>query len=205
MRKNGFSLAEVLVVIAIIATMGVIITEIFSRSLRGGNKSQIIASIKQNGQSVLETIDKRVRNSDTVLCPANPGEGSSISNTMAVVKEGVYTRYRFKDVASNQNDYIVSDNPVIPPGLTEEEFLVSLCDNNWDGGITQEIITDTNARNGVSVSQSSLPGGIFKRDKKTGFKDNITIDFKLGPGVSAPSAIAGEVDPVIFTTTIELR
>ena len=84
MIKKGFTLVEILVVIAILSVLGVLILTIFTRTLRGSNKSQIIGKIKQNGQSVLEQMDKTVRNSDKVVCV--------ISSNLVVVKNGIYTR-----------------------------------------------------------------------------------------------------------------
>ena len=59
---NGFTIIEILVVIAVISIVGVIIAEIFFNTLRGSNKSSLITKIKQNGQTSLEVMDKAIRN-----------------------------------------------------------------------------------------------------------------------------------------------
>src|SRR5687767_3480485 len=88
MKKNrGFTLVELLVVIGVLSIFGVLILNIFTRTLRGSNKSQILSVMKQNGQLSLEIIDKTVRGSDRVIC--------TTSNTLVVVKNGSYTRFRF--------------------------------------------------------------------------------------------------------------
>jgi len=211
MRK-GFTIAEILVVIAVIAVMGAIITEIFSRSLRGGNKSQIISAIKQNGQSMLEVMDKTIRNSDEIVCPeilaadivaAGSNPISRPSDIVAVVNEdGKYTRFRFIEGDNNANGKIMQDNPVYNPTQSQEAFLNEIC-LNVDHLSTKPLnITNTDSKNGVSVIPKGEP---FTRNKKAGFNDTLSINFSLAPGVLAPVAVAGQVDPVTFTTTIQLR
>ena len=216
MKKTmlGFTIAELLVAISVIAIMGAIITEIFSRSLRGGNKAQIIASIKQNGQTTLEALDKLIRNSDEIVCPvitvaeiiaAGGSPPPKNSDTVAVVKDGKYTRFRYKVGSPTTNGYILQDNPVYVAPLSQESFLNDVCSNVWNDPNSTDavLITDTNTRNGVSVT-SATPN-IFTRNKKAGFNDSLTISFDLKPGVAAPAAVAGQIDAVTFTTTIQLR
>ncbi|OGE14986.1 hypothetical protein A3F00_05030 [Candidatus Daviesbacteria bacterium RIFCSPHIGHO2_12_FULL_37_11] len=207
LNSSAFTIVEVLVVIFVISVMGTIITEIFSRSLRGGNKAQIIAAIKQNGQATLEAMDKTIRNSDEVVCPVITGEGSIFGDTAAVVKDGKYTRFRFKAEATGTNGYIVQDNPLYVPPLAQESFINDICNIDWDdpnspGAVS---ITDRNTKTGVSVSYVPATAAIFTRNKKSGFNDTLTISFDLKPGVQAPEAVSGQIDPVTFTTTIQLR
>lgn len=201
--KKGFTIAEILVVISVIAVMGAIITEIFSRSLRGGNKAQIIAIVKQNGQSTLETMDKTIRNSDEIVCPVITGEGSQSRDTVAVVKDGKYTRFRHIVETSTSNGYILQDNPVPQSGELQETFLLNICSNVDHVSSAPVSITDRNTKSGVSVTPGTP--NLFTRNKKAGFNDILTISFDLKPGVSAPQAVAGQIDAVTFTTTIQLR
>ena len=199
MIKKGFTLVEILVVIAILSVLGVLILTIFTRTLRGSNKSQIIGKIKQNGQSVLEQMDKTVRNSDKVVCV--------ISSNLVVVKNGIYTRYRFIPPTSSANGLIQQDNPAKqnvqdsnpPSEETDSEFKNRVC--TIDDSMSEAlIITDTNLQTGVSVEN-----GLFTRDSPAGFLDQVTISFVLKPAVNASQAVAGQIDPVSFQTTIQLR
>lgn len=203
LNSNAFTIVELLVAISVIAVMGAIVTEIFARSLRGGNKAQIIASIKQNGQATLEAMDKTIRNSDEIVCPVILVEGSQSVDTVAVVKDGNYTRFRYNVGSPTMNGYILRDNPAPQSGELQETFLLNICSNVDHARSTPVSITDRNTKTGVSVA----PGvpNIFTRNKKEGFNDNLTISFALGPGVQAPQAVAGQIDPVTFTTTIQLR
>ncbi len=65
---------------------------------------------------------------------------------------------------------------------------------------TPVILTDTKSQTGISVES-----GLFTRDRSAGFKDQVTIKFIVKPGVQAPAAVAGQIDPVTFQTTVELR
>lgn len=189
--SKGFTLAEILVVMAVVTILGIIIVTIFSNTLRGSNKSQLLAVIKQNGQSVLEQMDKVIRNSDNVICPKdfNP------SNTLVVEQKGSYTRYRFTLKTGSSNGWIEQDNPA--PTGDIAAFLNTVC---TDPTSSSSLLTDINAKTGVSVVSGS-----FVRDRQSGFKDKVTVEFSLSPGVAAPQIIAGQIDPVKFQTTVVLR
>lgn len=201
-KPKGFTLAEILVVIGVLSIVGVLVLTIFTRSLRGSNKSQILASIKQNGQSVLENMDKLIRSSDNVACVS--------SDTLAVVKNGEYTRFRFlppninnpaKGSCLSTNGCITADKVIQPPPPAPESDL-RLFINNLCIGPSQspQILTDTNPQTGVS-----LENGSFSRSQQPGSKDVVTIKFNLLPGKKAPQAVAGQIDAVTFETTIQLR
>ena len=199
--KKGFTLVEMLVVIAVLSIIGILILTIFTRTLKGTNKSQIISAIKQNGQSVLENMDNNIRNSDNVAC-------ISLDNKIIVVdKRGVYIRYTFID-PSSANGWIQQDAPVkgTDPSTDEEEisvvFVNRVCANNDSvvNPVSPVTLTDTNPQSGVSVTN-----GIFKRDRLAGFRDSVKIAFEVDNGVGALTALAQEIDPVKFETTIVLR
>lgn len=189
MMKKGFTLLEIVVVIGVLSIVGVIILTIFTRTLKGNNKAQILVAIKQNGQSVLENMSQTIRNADILACMVN----STNSSTIAVVKNGIYTRYRISfpsDSACRPNGCILSDNPFVSPTLCEAA----------DPMTSAQILTDTNPQTGVSVKNGS-----FTTNKSAGFKDSVMINFVLGPGIQAPKAISGQIDDVSFETTVQLR
>lgn len=171
---KGFTLVEILVAIAIVAMVGMILALIFINTLRGSNKSQILSVIKQNGQAAMDTLDKTIRNADNVACISASGD------TLAVVKNGIYTRFRFK------NDYIEKENL--------SDFTATACS---DPSVSPVTLTNTDPKTGVSVTDGS-----FASDSLPGYKTAVTINFKLGAGVDADQSIS---DPVEFKTTIGLR
>lgn len=183
--KKGFTIIEILVVIAIIGIMGLVVTEIFVRNLRGNEKAKVLASIKQNGQSALERMDKTVRSADNIVCVPT-------SEVLVVVKSGVYTRYRFK-VDSGVNT-IIEDNPVFPGAGPLSTFVGDICSVNDYTGANKILLTDTKVQveNYQFIKNSPLPG----------YKDTISIIFNLSPAATNLQSI---IDPVEFRSTIGLR
>lgn len=202
-ESKGFTLVEMLVVIAILSVFGVLILTIFTRTLRSGNKTQLLGVIKQNGQSVLENMDKTIRNSDRVICVSDGGK------TIVTVKQGIYTNYRF--IAQNDdralNGYIIQETFPLPssrpagsdPSSWVIDFERNVCIDLLDSTRVQ-VLTDTNPQTGVSVES-----GTFTRVRSAGFRDQVTIKFELKPGKKVFQAIAGQIDAVSFQTTVQLR
>ncbi len=204
-KSRGFTLVEIIVVMAITAIVGTILVLIFTNTLRGSNKAQVLAVIKQNGQAVLDNIDKNIRNSDSVACFTPSG------NTLVIVKNGIYSRYRFyvpdnPSYCGTNNGCIQQDNPVqpIPPDLRSSiqvfmDNINGIC-NDTDPLINPVTLTDTNIQSGVSVSS-----GNFSVNKSSGYMTSVTINFTLKAGTGVPTAISDQIDSVSFQTTIGLR
>ncbi|MEK7617289.1 MAG: type II secretion system protein [Patescibacteria group bacterium] len=226
-KINGFTLVELLVVIGVLGFLGGIILMVFTNSLRGSNKSQILSVIKQNGQSVLETMDKTIRNSDRVVCPyfSSPTSTSTFLNTLVTVNRGTYTRYRFippfntdqnQGICPTSNGCIFQDNPILPssppsganPNLYIRDFENTVCNTSL---VSPQVITDANLQTGVSIyciandCSTNPSDSVFTRNRSFGYKDKVTIRFWVKPGEGAPPAISGQIDPVVFQTTLELR
>lgn len=204
--NRGFTLVEILVAIAIVAIIGTIMVAIFSNTLRGSNKAQILASLKQNGQAVLENMDKTVRNADDLICPT-----SGSSNTIVVSRNGTYTRYRIalstdapgsapaSCIGSRKNGCIVSDNPIPQGSELLQSFIGRIC-NPLDSMSLAQVLTDTNTQTGIQIMSGS-----FATTKPAGFKAALTVNFILRPGAEVPESVTGQIDPVTFQTTVQLR
>lgn len=193
-NKRGFTLVELLVVIAIMGILGIIMVAIFTNTLRGSSKSQVLAVIKQNGQAVLETMDKNIRGADNVVCsvdlPSLP--------TLVIVKNGLYTRYRYMPPGNTSNGYIAQDFPTQPLNQDIKIFANTVCTGPML--FNSQVLTDTNTQTGVSVTSAS-----FTQDLQSGSKSSVTVAFVLKPGLAAQTTMAGQIDEVEFQTTIELR
>jgi prepilin-type N-terminal cleavage/methylation domain-containing protein len=207
MRKNGFTLIEMLVVMAVLSIISGFILTIFTRTLQGGNKAQIVQTMKQNGQTILETIDKNVRSADSISCVSTP------AISLVVAKAGVYTRYRFIAPTASANGYIQQDSPVKQIDLstskeeTDQAFINRVC-TNTDPMSQAVIITNTQSISGISVncvSNDCNANPIFKRDRLAGYKDQILIKFQTEAGVGVPQNLKNQIDKTTFQTTINLR
>lgn len=199
--RRGFTLVELLVVIAVLSISMLLVLYIFTNSLRGSNKAQILSSIKKNGQAMLETIDKTVRSSDNVICPTIPsGQTFASSTNLVVEKGGIYTRFRFVTATTSVNGLVKQDNPTRGSTESISALLNRVC-NTLDPLSSQALtLTDTNPQTGASVQKGS-----FTRNKSFGFKDIVIISFQVAYPVEVFPALAGQIDPVDFSTTIGLR
>ena len=157
--KNGFTLIEMLIVIAVLSVVTVLVLVIFTRNLRANNKSQIVLSIKHNGQAALETIDKTIRNSYGIACPTSPGVSQSIAIRTG---DGQYSRFRIS------NGAILQDYPEKQLAQTQQQFEAQLCDMS-DPIQTASAITDTNPLTGVYLKSGSFEKIANPEGKK--FKD----------------------------------
>lgn len=201
-NSAGFTLIEILVSIAVLSVIGILFLTVFSNSLRGGNKAQIMLAIKQNGQSVLENMDKTIRGADNVICV-----DSNDHKTIVIIKDGDYTRYRFIEPTASANGMILQDKPT--KGLeADTDFINNVC-TLTDPMNNAVILTDTNKDTGVSVMPAKNANGIdlhyFDRSQLPGSKDTVTVQFKVGQGVGVTAGTSSYVDPVTFKTTVQLR
>lgn len=182
-NRNAFTLVEILIVLSILSVLSVMFVQIFFRTLRGGNKAQIIGIVKQNGQSALETVDKAIRSADRIVCPST----NQISDSLVLQKDADFTRFRFNAPKSSPlaNGFISQDN-------------VADCTSNL--GLNYTSLTNTHITNGASVLSGS-----FTLNSKQGFSDLVTISFNIGPAVSTPKTLTDTIDPIKISTTVSLR
>ncbi|QQG43268.1 MAG: prepilin-type N-terminal cleavage/methylation domain-containing protein [Candidatus Daviesbacteria bacterium] len=188
MNKNGFTLVEILVVIAILTVMGVILSEIFFRSVRGSAQAEIISRIKQNGQAALETMDKTLRSADGLVCV------SSDNSAILFVKSGVYTRYTYTAATSSVNGSLSVDYPTSGDCSAPKVSVAYLTD-----------IGSSDPKTGVSISGTSGSSGVFVRTKQAGVKDVVMISFDIGVPLGLPTYLKQRIDPSSFQTIVELR
>lgn len=190
-NSKGFSLMEAVVSIGVIAIVGIILADILTRTFSSNNKTQLISRVKQNGQVALNVIDREIRNTEAIVCPTPPDGVSSISlNTIVVIKNGVYTRFKLHPETGTTNGFIGQDNSVVTSVSTA-------CTESQDSYISLTNQTD----NGVSVKDLS-----FTRNRISGSPDTITISFSLAQPVGASTGFQTELgQDALFQTTVQLR
>ena len=82
---RGFTLIEMLVVIAIITIIGTMATQIILSLIRSNNKTSIQNEVKQNGSFVIDRLERDIRGSSDVTSPDSEhlnlqqADGSEIS------------------------------------------------------------------------------------------------------------------------------
>ncbi len=206
-KEDGFTLVEILVVIAITAFVGTIMVMIFINTLRGSNKSKILANMKQNGQAILENMDKTIRDAGNVVCTSGEGgvtTNSSEGNTLVIYWVGLYTRFRLQLQTGSANGSVAQDFMTQPSAGTLSDFVAGVCQYPNYAQTPLQVLTDTNWQTGVSVQ--NIPSTyLFKVNRQAGSKDTVTISFQLAPAAGLPDSIRSQIDPIPFQTTVQLR
>lgn len=182
MKKSGFTLVELLIVLTVVSLVSVIFVEIFFRTLRGGNKAQTVGVLKQNGQVAMEEMDKIIRSSDRVICPP----ANATLDTLVVQKGSQIIRFRFNPPATSPptNGFISQDSV---------------------GNCASALSNPTSLTNQNTINGASVLSGSFSLNSKPGSRDLVTINFQIGPAVLGPKTLTDTADPVRFNTTVELR
>lgn len=68
--KRGVSLIEILIVVAIFAVLGVLISRVILTTLRGSSRSDNLVKVRDNLDYALSVMERQIRNADSVSpCP----------------------------------------------------------------------------------------------------------------------------------------
>ena len=83
MKKQGFTLLEIMVSIGIVAIMGVLISQIFFTTTRSNAKAEVLKNVKQNGDFAAELMGRMIRNANaiTTTCADTGSTTTSITLT----------------------------------------------------------------------------------------------------------------------------
>lgn len=88
-RNRGFTLIEILIVIALMAVLTGVGADLFINSLKAYQKSQIMNQLSQNGNYVMSTILNTARNADEILV-------NDTHSVLTITDEGVDTVFTIK-------------------------------------------------------------------------------------------------------------
>lgn len=148
-RNKGFSLLEILVVITVFSILAVLTTQAVILTLKGSRKSESIAKVRSNIDYSLATIERNIRNAESVQQCPNPDH-----NMLAYFDEnGILTS--FSCATDEDGGYIASASG----RLTNSEVDVTSC-----SFVCEDVAGETNPAVTVSISArdaelSSLEGG----------------------------------------------
>lgn len=92
-RKNGFTLIEIMIVMAILVFIGLIIGSIVMSILRGTNKTNTLTVVRQNGNFAISQLSKMLRNAKTF-----EGASTNGSSFDAICNES--TQYKYIKITS---------------------------------------------------------------------------------------------------------
>ena len=194
-KTKGFTLIELLVVLGILAA-AVGASMIFLTSvLKGTNQANVTAEVKQNGQVVLDSLEKQIRGATDVECANSAGNSVDCSDASASLKYLKLVR---------------SDEDPLHIGC----FLDSLpkTENGWIG-IVDSALAYPSSTNYVSVTNKDAISGVDIQDcnfkvssasSGTTSPSVVSISFIVNQGIDAPSR-ADFLANAKFETTISLR
>lgn len=124
LRRQGFTLIEMLTVSGIMALFSITLISVFLASFRGGTKAGLVQILRQNGDFALTAIVREVRRAEKITCA-----GTELTVSKIDGGEIIYT---------NIDNRIASDSSYLTsPGLTVNN-LNFIC---YDGQIGNQIMT----------------------------------------------------------------
>ncbi len=116
---KGYTLLEVMVATAVIGVLAVVATNLFFSVSRGGTKVQVTAEVNQNGQIVLGTMERLIRNS---LAVTSACAGEAAGSLTVVDRQAREIVFSCQNVGGDDS-YIASNSA----RLTAENVRVTAC------------------------------------------------------------------------------
>ena len=190
-KAKGFTLIEFLVVLGILA-LTVSSTLLFLTSvLRGSNKANVIAEVKQNGQVVLESLERQIRNGVDA-----EQVGQVENNTIKIIRQDQSPLYIKCISNASLNGYIGSVTSSSDP-TGDGQYISMTFKDDLVSGVDIDCPDNTDIATGCAVSViPSSSGGISP--------PVVSICFYANQAVQAPSRQDFQTK-VKFQTTISLR
>lgn len=157
-RRRGFTLVELLVVVAIFAGLGVLLVNSLFSILRSNTKSELIKEIRQNGSFALDVMTKKLTSGRNPVC-----DSDRVSFIDSEGEEVIF---------SCEDDYIASESAGIKIALTsnqtgEGKIRISLTDCSFDcetaGANSKVTISFTLSQAGDSSLQEDLAQQSFSK------------------------------------------
>ena len=185
-NQQGFTLIELLVVVAIMAVIAGITSDLFVSILKGANKANVMNEIKQNGNYVLDVMERNIRNAKTI---------TKIDDRTIVLQDNNGQYIQFK---------------IYPPDLTnlsdKKNGYITIATNTLEDFTNLEkVLTNTHPISGASVQD-----GLFTVVSPTPPDQNpsyVSISFTVLQAENAPSRQDYKIggNGLVFQTTVSLR
>lgn len=181
--NNGFTLVELLVVMGLLGVITGASLLFLTNILKGSNQARIVSEVKQNGQTVLDSIDRQIRNAQEVDNIAPP-----LGSTSAI-----------ELVLSGGNLYLACFDSVAGPPA----------ENGWIGianlpGGPYVSLTNRDAVSGINVECAPSPTFNVSGTPGDSYPQVVQVDFNVKQGVEAPGRVDFNASSQ-FKTTISLR
>jgi len=179
-KNYAFTLIELLVVIVVLGILGVVGTDLFSSVIKGTNKANVIAEVKQNGQLAMDIIERNIRDATAARNPIDPGTGQPILTDLILTTPSGEVTFAF-------------------------EAECKTCTPPTNGQITMNSIpiTSTDTRTGVSIASVSY--NISSPPSSSPSSPAVVeVTLTVNQAAQAPTRKDFTAD-VTLTTTVSLR
>ena len=144
-NQSGFTLIEILVVSAILLTVGVMVVQLLFSSLKGGSKSAILSTVKENGDYALTVMERMIRNSREVLCsPTSLTIKNPDGNQTTFLCDGVNPT-KIASISASATYYLTSDSVTVPcplfdcTQLTDKKIGINFTVSQYLPGVTPKL------------------------------------------------------------------
>ena len=183
-KADGFTLIEFLVVLGLL-TVTVSTTLLFLSSiLRGSNQANVTAEVKQNGQAVLDSLERQIRNA---IDAEQIGQNQNHIKLMRPNADPLHIRC-IEGTYPTSNDWI--GVATIKEGVPDDNDTLYMH------------VTNIDSISGVSADECSLV--VIKATEGAISPAVVSVRFVLNQGVQAPSRQDFQANAK-FATTISLR
>lgn len=105
-NSNGMSLIEILVVVAIFAILGIIVTRAIILTVGGSRKSESLIKVRENLDYASSVIERQIRNANSITNCA--GQSSTPGTLNYVDQDGNPSSFSCVNVGGSSNGYVAS-------------------------------------------------------------------------------------------------
>jgi len=126
MKKNGFTLLEMMMVIGILGIITVIGSGAFFSILRSSTKAKTLQMVKQNGDYAISVMERMIRNARVLVSPTS---NSTVSSITIKNPDGETTTF-----SCQEDQLTIASNGA---SLLSSEVKVSNCSNIFDVTVGQ--------------------------------------------------------------------
>lgn len=170
-KKNGFTLIELIIAVAIIAGLGTVLVQVLFTTTRSSTKVERLTDVKQGGDYALNVIERMVRNARelTATCTSAGSTQSSVTITNPNNYQTTFTCQmdgtvaRIASVSSTPTQFLTSSSVTL--GASCDNALVFLCTS---------IDTSKSLKITFRLSQKGTPVDQFEK-ASTAFQTSIGL------------------------------
>jgi len=112
---SGFTLIELIVVMVILMTIGLVIGAILVTALRGSNKTLVISNVRENGNYAIQLLSKQIRYAKTFYGVSNSGDVGSYIQDCSLPAATEYNYVMFETFKLDTVKYSCTNT--IPPSI----------------------------------------------------------------------------------------